>query len=51
MIIDPDTPWEVSADRMASRSRNTPYVERTLPVSVWATFLRGRPTVMAGALV
>ena len=50
VIIDPDAPWEVRADRMASRSRNTPYVERTLPVSVWATFLRGRPTVMAGAL-
>lgn len=51
VIIDPDAPWRVTADDMASRSRNTPFVERTLPVSVWATFLRGRPTVMSGVLV
>jgi dihydroorotase len=51
VIIDPDAPWQVTADHMASRSRNTPFVERTLPVSVWATFLRGQPTVLAGALV
>lgn len=51
VIVDPDAPWRVTADDMASRSRNTPFVERTLPVSVWATFLRGRPTVMSGVLV
>ncbi len=51
VIIDPDAPWLVSADQMASRSQNTPFVEHTLPASVWATFLRGRPTVLSGALV
>lgn len=50
VVVDPDAPWQVTSDAMASRSRNTPFVERTLPVSIWATFLRGRPTVLGGGL-
>jgi dihydroorotase len=34
-----------------SRSRNTPYAGRELPSRVVATFLRGRATVLDGALV
>lgn len=49
-IIDPDAPWTVRPELLASRSRNTPYVERTLPASVWATFFRGQPTVLEGSL-
>lgn len=50
VVIDPDAPWQVTTEAMASRSRNTPFVEHTLPVSVWATLLRGRPTVLEGRL-
>jgi len=49
-IIDPDAPWTVRPELLASRSRNTPYVERTLPASVWATFFQGQPTVLEGSL-
>jgi dihydroorotase len=33
---------------LASRSRNTPFAGRELPVRVVATFLRGHPTVIDG---
>lgn len=49
-IIDPDAPWTVRTELLASRSRNSPYVERTLPASVWATFFHGQPTVLEGSL-
>jgi dihydroorotase len=49
-IIDPDAPWTVCTELLASRSRNSPYVERTLPASVWATFFHGQPTVLEGSL-
>jgi dihydroorotase len=32
----------------ASRSRNSPFAGMVLPGQVVATFLRGRPTVLAG---
>ncbi len=50
VIIDPNAPWVVTTEAMVSRSRNTPFIEHTLPASVWATFLRGRPTVLEGRL-
>ncbi|MCF8569757.1 dihydroorotase [Gordonia sp. HY002] len=43
-IVDPDSHWTVRGDEMASRSRNTPYEEMTLPGVVQATVLRGRIT-------
>jgi dihydroorotase len=49
-LYDPSTTWTVNRDALASRSRNTPYRERTLPGTVYATFLRGRPTVLDGKL-
>ncbi|GEE02711.1 dihydroorotase [Gordonia spumicola] len=43
-IVDPDTRWTVAGEGLASKSRNTPYEEMTLPGVVRATFLRGRVT-------
>jgi dihydroorotase len=41
----------VDPAHLASRSRNTPYAGLDLPARVVATFLRGRATVLEGALV
>ncbi len=41
----------VDPRRTASLSRNTPFAGRSLPGTVVATFLRGRPTVLDGGLV
>jgi dihydroorotase len=49
-LYDPHAAWVVDRDSLASRSRNTPYRGRELPGSVYATFLRGRPTVLDGKL-
>ncbi|MGE5764626.1 MAG: amidohydrolase family protein, partial [Mycobacterium leprae] len=49
-LVDPSARWVVDPARLASRSRNTPYAGRDLPVRVVATFLRGRATVLDGAL-
>ncbi|MGE3327871.1 MAG: dihydroorotase [Acidimicrobiia bacterium] len=43
-VVDPTTTWVVDATKLASRSRNTPYVGRTLTG-------RARHTVYSGALV
>jgi dihydroorotase len=50
-LIDPSADWTVVPAELASLSRNTPFAGRTLPGRVVATFLRGRATVLAGALV
>ncbi|MDP9116085.1 MAG: dihydroorotase [Actinomycetota bacterium] len=49
-LVDPSGGWTVRAEALASLSRNTPFAGRTLPVSVVATFLRGRATVLDGTL-
>jgi dihydroorotase len=51
VLLDPAAPRTVDAAELQSRSRNTPYAGRTLPVSVVATFLRGRATVLDGVVV
>ncbi len=51
VLVDPEASRTVVASDLQSRSHNTPYAGRTLPVSVVATFLRGRPTVLDGVLV
>ena len=50
VLVDPAAPWTVHASELTSKSRNTPFGGRELPARVVATFLRGRPTVLAGAL-
>jgi dihydroorotase len=49
-LIDPAASVVVDANRLASLSRNTPFAGRTLPARAVATLLRGRPTVVDGAL-
>jgi dihydroorotase len=45
-LVDPSARWTVDPAGFASRSRNSPYAGMTLPTTVIATFLRGRPTVL-----
>jgi dihydroorotase len=47
-LVDPGDRWTVDPAQSASRSRNTPFAGRELPVRVAATFLRGTPTVLDG---
>lgn len=49
-VFDPAAPWTVTADALASRSRNTPFAGRRLRGRVVHTILRGRMTVRDGAL-
>ena len=47
-VIDPDAVWVVEPERLASRSRNTPYAGRTLTGRVRHTLLWGEPVVLDG---
>jgi dihydroorotase len=47
-VIDLESPLEVTPASIRSRSSNSPYLGRTLPVSVRHTVLRGVPTVRDG---
>ncbi len=47
-VIDPALAWEVDADKLASRSRNTPFAGRKLTGRVRHTLLRGEPVVIDG---
>lgn len=51
VLYDPRSTRIVRPEEAVSRSRNTPYAGRELPGRVVATFLRGRPTVLDGAIV
>jgi len=47
-VIDPFATWTVEAGRTASRSRNVPYVGRTLKGQVRHTIYQGEPVVIDG---
>jgi len=47
-VVDPTTSWTVDPERLASRSRNTPYAGRRLTGRVRHTVLRGDPVVVDG---
>ena len=47
-VFDPEHRWEVDADRLASKARNTPYGGRSLTGKVRHTVLRGEPVVIDG---
>ena len=47
-VIDPTASWTVDPDRLASRSRNTPYGGRVLTGRARHTILRGEPVVLDG---
>ncbi|MEU6860992.1 dihydroorotase [Glycomyces sp. NPDC046736] len=49
-LVDPAATWTVVPEGLASLSRNTPYAGSELPVTVEATFLRGRATVLNGKI-
>jgi dihydroorotase len=51
ILVDPAASRTIDPETLASKSRNTPYAGMGLPVRVVATFLRGVPTVLDGALV
>jgi dihydroorotase len=48
VLLDPAARWVVDPSGLASKSRNTPYVGRELPVRVVHTYLRGKQTVVDG---
>ncbi len=50
VLVDPARETTVAPSELHSRSRNTPYAGLTLPASVVATFLRGRPTLLDGTV-
>jgi dihydroorotase len=50
-LVDPSATVTVDRDTSMSLSRNNPWHGRTLTGTVYATILRGRPTVLKGALV
>jgi dihydroorotase len=50
VLVDPSARWTVDASAMATMGRNTPFAGLELPGRVVATFLRGHPTVLDGAL-
>ncbi len=47
-VFDPAVEWQVVPARLASRSKNTPYLGVPLRGRVRHTFLHGRPTVLDG---
>ncbi|HEX2024739.1 MAG TPA: dihydroorotase [Acidimicrobiales bacterium] len=47
-VVDPAATWVVEPDRLASRSRNTPYAGRKLTGQVRHTILAGEPVVVDG---
>ena len=48
-VMNPTQLWRVDRDRLASRSRNTPFHGMEIPGVVQATFFNGRLTHKAGA--
>ncbi|GAB2700899.1 dihydroorotase [Microbacterium marinum] len=50
-LYDPAPTRRFSADDLRGRSVNSPYLDRELPGEVRATFFRGTPTVVDGAVV
>jgi dihydroorotase len=47
-VIDPTAAWTVDPQRLASRSRNTPYAGRAMTGRVRHTIYRGEPVVLDG---
>ena len=50
ILVDPAARWTVEPATMATKGRNSPFRGRELPGAVVATFFRGHPTVLDGAL-
>ncbi|WP_010541685.1 dihydroorotase [Dietzia alimentaria] len=50
-VVDPDSPWTVVGDELASLSANTPYEGMTFAASVVGTVYRGRMTNRQGEVI
>jgi dihydroorotase len=50
ILVDPAARWTVDPFQMATMGRNSPFKGRELPGKVVATFFKGHPTVLDGAL-
>ncbi|NVM97926.1 dihydroorotase [Arthrobacter sp. SDTb3-6] len=50
VLVDPAARWTVDPQAMATKGRNSPFAGLELPGRVVATFFRGHPTVLDGAL-
>ncbi|MBG6217672.1 dihydroorotase [Arthrobacter sp. CAN_A6] len=50
LLVDPAARWTVEPHKMATKGRNSPFAGTVLPGRVIATFYRGHPTVLDGAL-
>ena len=50
ILVDPAARWTVDPFTMATMGRNSPFKGRELPGKVVATFFKGHPTVLDGAL-
>jgi len=50
-LYDPSASHSVTAADLAGKGTNSPYIGRTLPGAIVATFHGGRPTVLDGTLV
>jgi dihydroorotase len=50
VLVDPAARWVVNPSAQATKGRNSPFAGRELPGRVEATFFRGHPTVLDGAL-
>jgi len=50
VLVDPAARWTVDPFQMATMGRNSPFKGRELPGKVVATFFKGHPTVLNGAL-
>jgi dihydroorotase len=48
VVLDLDATWDVEPDKLASRSRNTPYAGWSLTGRARHTILRGEPVVLNG---
>jgi dihydroorotase len=50
ILVDPAARWTVEPAKMATMGRNSPFKGMELPGKVVATFFKGHPTVLDGAL-
>lgn len=50
-VVDTETSWVAEGEKMASKSRNTPYEGMDMPVKISTTILRGKITCRDGQAV